>query len=77
MCSSDLAFGRAVDIGQIDGEPVSPFNDAARAAVLALAALPAPLRPDELGSPFADLSGLPGLFSDDDHQDHLHVGYDQ
>ena len=43
----------------------------------ALASLPAPLRPDELGSPFADLSTLPGLFSDDDHQDHLHLGYDQ
>jgi len=74
---SNHAFGRAVDIGQIDGEPVSSFNDAARAAVLALASLPAPLRPDELGSPFADLSTLPGLFSDDDHQDHLHLGYDQ
>lgn len=74
---SNHAFGRAVDIGQIDGEPVSSLNDAARAAVLALASLPAPLRPDELGSPFADLSGLPGFFSDEDHHDHLHLGYDQ
>ena len=74
---SNHAFGRAVDIGTIDGEPVSPSNGAARAAVLALASLPAPLRPDELGSPFADLSELPGLFSDEDHQDHLHLGYDR
>jgi hypothetical protein len=74
---SNHAFGRAVDIGTIDGEPVSPLNGPARAATLALASLPAPLRPDELGSPFADLSGLPGLFSDEDHQDHLHLGYDR
>ena len=74
---SNHAFGRAVDIGTVDGEPVSPSNGAARAAVLALASLPAPLRPDELGSPFADLSELPGLFSDEDHQDHLHLGYDR
>jgi Transglycosylase SLT domain len=74
---SNHAFGRAVDIGQIDGEPVSPANGAARAAVLAVASLPAPLRPDELGSPFADLSELPALFSDEDHQDHLHLGYER
>ncbi len=74
---SNHAFGRAVDIGAIDGEPVSALNNAARAAVLALASLPAPLRPDEIGSPFADLSSLPGLFSDADHQDHLHLGFDQ
>jgi hypothetical protein len=55
---------------------VSPANGAARQAALALASLPAPLRPDELGTPFAELSG-PGLFSDDDHQDHLHLGYDR
>ena len=74
---SNHAFGRAVDIGTVDGEPVSASNGAARAAVLALASLPAPWRPDELGSPFADLSELPGLFSDEDHQDHLHLGYDR
>jgi hypothetical protein len=74
---SNHVFGRAVDIGTIDGETVSPANGAGREAVLALASLPAPLRPDELGSPFVELSGLPGLFSDDDHQDHLHLGYDR
>ncbi|MQA76579.1 MAG: transglycosylase SLT domain-containing protein, partial [Solirubrobacterales bacterium] len=52
---SNHAFGRAVDIGSIDGELVSPSNGAARQAALALAALPAPLRPDEIGSPFAEL----------------------
>jgi Transglycosylase SLT domain len=74
---SNHAFGRAVDIGTVAGELVSPSNAAARAATLALASLSAPLRPDELGSPSADLSGLPGLFSDDDHQDHLHLGYER
>jgi hypothetical protein len=74
---SNHSFGRAVDIGAIDGVPVSPANGAARQAALALASLPAPLRPDELGTPFAELSGLPGLFSDDDHQDHIHLGYDR
>jgi hypothetical protein len=74
---SNHTFGRAVDIGTIDGELVSPANGAARHAALALASLPAPLRPDEIGSPFAELSELPGLFSDADHQDHLHLGFDQ
>jgi hypothetical protein len=74
---SNHAFGRAVDIGTINGELVSRANGAARQAALALASLPAPLRPDEVGSPFADLSGLPGLFSDADHQDHLHLGFDR
>ena len=52
---SNHAFGRAVDIGTINGELVSPANGAARQAALALASLPAPLRPDEIGSPFAEL----------------------
>ncbi len=74
---SNHAFGRAVDIGTIDGELVSPPNGAARQAALALASLPAPLRPDEIGTPFSELSGLPGVFSDADHQDHIHLGYDR
>jgi hypothetical protein len=61
---SNHAFGRAVDIGTINRELVSPANGAARQAALALASLPTPLRPDEIGSPFAELSALPGLFSD-------------
>jgi len=74
---SNHTFGRAVDIGTIDGELVSPANAAARQAALSLASLPAPLRPDEIGSPFPELGGLPGLFSDADHQDHIHLGFDQ
>lgn len=74
---SNHSFGRAVDIGTINGELVSPTNGAARQAALALASLPAPLRPDEIGSPFAELESLPGLFSDAAHQDHLHLGHDR
>jgi hypothetical protein len=73
---SNHAFGRAVDIGAINNELVDASNDAAREALLTLAALPAPLRPDELGSPFADVTAA-GAFSDADHHDHLHLGYDQ
>lgn len=73
---SNHAFGRAVDIGCVDGSPVSQANGAAREAAAALASLPARLRPDEVGSPFAELDGVPGFFSDADHQDHIHVGFD-
>jgi hypothetical protein len=74
--ASNHAFGRAVDIGAVNGTPVDATNDAARAAVLALAALPPPLRPDEIGSPFADVD-IGGAFSDSDHDDHIHIGFDQ
>jgi hypothetical protein len=74
---SNHTFGRAVDIGTINRQLVSPANGAARQAALALGSLPAPLHPDEIGSPFAELSGRPSFFSDADHQDHIHLGYDQ
>jgi hypothetical protein len=74
---SNHAFGRAVDIPLIDGLPVSPANRAARQAALAIAALPPPLRPTEIGTPFADLERLPGFFSDRAHLNHLHLGYDR
>jgi hypothetical protein len=32
-------------------------------------------RPDEIGLPWSDLTGAPGVSSDADHQDHLHVGW--
>ena len=74
---SNHAFGRAIDIGSVGGEPVSVANAAAREVVHALVSLPAPLRPDEIGCPFADLGDLPGVFSNADHQDHLHIGFDR
>ncbi len=66
---------RAVDIYAVGGQPVSRTNVVARQLVELLAGLPAPLRPDELGQPWADLEPLPGVFSDPSHQGHLHLGY--
>ncbi len=73
---SNHFFGRAVDISAIDGQPVSSRNEAAAAAARAIATLPGELRPDEVGTPFAELERLPGFFSDEAHADHLHLGYD-
>jgi hypothetical protein len=72
---SNHAFGRAVDIGLVNGEPVSAANRAARALALAVAALPPELRPSEIGTPFVDLTAA-GFFTDAAHQDHVHLGYD-
>ena len=74
---SNHSFGRAVDIGTVNGQLVSPNNPASRQVALAAGSLPAPLPPSEIGSPYADLGHLPGQFSDAAHQDHLHLGYDR
>ena len=66
------SLGRAVDLPVIDGAAVSPANTSARAVAEELLALPPSLRPQELGSPWPDLVGT-GAFSDEDHQNHLHV----
>jgi len=68
--------GRAVDIFALNGEPVSPTSSTARAVTSWLATGQGPLKPDEIGSPFPEFNGLPGAFSDADHQDHLHIGWD-
>lgn len=73
---SNHVFGRAIDVGAVDTRAVSASNAAARAVVIALIALPPPLRPDELGSPFSEFAHLPGPFTDSDHLGHLHIGYD-
>jgi hypothetical protein len=69
-------YARAADVYRIDGAAVSRANANAKALTQSLLAAGPPLRPDELGSPFAELSGLPGAFTDADHQDHLHLGWD-
>jgi hypothetical protein len=71
---SNHSSGRAVDIGSVGGEIVTPSNAQAKELALALGRLPAPLRPTEIGSPWV-LDG-PEYFTDGDHQDHLHVGFD-
>ena len=70
---SNHAVWRAVDIDQIDGQPVSPGNGTARAVVTWLDGLEGPLRPSEIGSPF-DLGHRP-YFTDEGHQNHVHIGY--
>lgn len=72
---SNHAFGRAVDLPVVDGAPVDPSNSAAHQLAEDLMALPEGLRPDEVGSPWADLGG-PGAFSDAAHKDHIHIGFD-
>jgi hypothetical protein len=74
---SNHIFGRAVDIFAFNGEPVSPRSSTARAVTAWLATGQGPLHPDELGSPFPEFNDLPGAFSDADHQDHLHIGWDR
>jgi hypothetical protein len=71
---SNHSAGRAADIGSVAGEVVTPSNKKAKELALALGRLPAPLRPTEIGSPW-ELDG-PEYFTDGDHQDHLHVGFD-
>jgi hypothetical protein len=71
---SNHSFGRAADIATVGGEPVSPSNETAKTLALALARLPEPIRPTEIGSPWA--IDDPAYFTDGDHQDHLHVGFD-
>jgi hypothetical protein len=72
--ASNHSFGRAVDIGSVGGELVSPSNALARELVLAIGRLPEAIRPTEIGSPWA--IDEPGYFTDADHQDHLHLGFD-
>jgi hypothetical protein len=70
---SNHTVWRAIDLDQVDGEPVSPHSAKAHALVVWLDRLDGPLRPAEIGSPF-DLGHRP-YFSDDGHQQHIHIGY--
>lgn len=72
---SNHYYGRAVDITFVDGRPVSDGNNSARHIVEALAKIQGGMRPPELGHPFSDLTVIGG-FSDADHDDHLHIGFD-
>jgi hypothetical protein len=71
---SNHSFGRAADISTVGGEAVTPTNESARTLALALARLPDEIRPTEIGTPWA--VDDPAYFTDGDHQDHLHVGFD-
>jgi hypothetical protein len=64
---------RAVDIDRVDGRRVGRGSGAARALVRFLDRLEGPLRPAEVGSPFA--IGHRPYFTDEGHREHVHVGY--
>lgn len=68
--------GRAADIASIDGEAVTPSCAVCRSFAEEVVPL-GPGRPDEMGVPWADMVGAGGwnVFSDSDHQDHIHVGW--
>jgi CHAP domain len=71
---SNHFHGRGIDIASVDGRPVNVSNLAARDLVEDLAALPKGLRPEEVGAPW-DLAPAE-FFSDQAHQDHIHVAFD-
>ena len=63
-----------MDIAAIDGVPVNASNFDAREMAMSLQDLDPAIRPDEIGTPWA-ING-PGYFTDGEHQNHLHVGFD-
>jgi hypothetical protein len=70
---SNHTVWRAVDIDRVDGRPVSRSSKPARVLALWLDGLEGPLRPSEIGSPWA--IGHRPYFTDEGHQGHVHVGY--
>jgi hypothetical protein len=70
---SNHTLWRAVDIDQINHQPVSPQSATTRALITWLDHLQGPLRPQEIGAPVNP--GHPPYFTDPGHQDHIHIGY--
>ena len=68
--------GRAADIATVDGQDVTPSCGACRSFAEEVVSLGTG-RPDEMGVPWSDMVGAGGwnVFSDADHQDHVHVGW--
>jgi len=72
-------YGRAVDIHTVNDTAVSDTNTDAWSLAWFFFSLPGPARPDELGHPWGSdpaLMGQLGSFSNADHEDHLHIGWD-
>ena len=70
---SNHTVWRAVDIDQVNGQPVGPHSPQTRALVAWLDRLQGPLRPEEVGSPIR--IGHRPYFTNEDHQHHIHIGY--
>jgi hypothetical protein len=64
---------RAIDIDQVNHQPVQPGASQTKALLDWLDSLQGPLRPSEIGSPFA-ISHQP-YFTNQAHQEHIHIGY--
>src|SRR3954451_20392713 len=71
---SNHTLGRGLDIGAIDGRPVNADNPVARELAAELSTLDASIRPTEVGTPFPISD--PAFFTDADHQDHIHIAFD-
>jgi hypothetical protein len=70
---SDHTIGRAVDVWAIDGRPVIEWGARRRTRAFMRAALK--VGAYQVGGP-VDLDGAaPTTFSDDTHQDHIHLGF--
>jgi hypothetical protein len=72
---SNHFFGRAVDIYSVDNQTVRDTCVPCRTYAEEIAALGAG-RPDETGTPWRDMVGSPGFFSDLAHRGHIHAGWD-
>jgi hypothetical protein len=72
---SNHFFGRGADIFTVDGQAVRDSCRPCRTYAEEIAALSSG-RPDETGTPWSDMSGVPGFFNNSDHEDHIHAGYD-
>jgi hypothetical protein len=74
---SNHFFGRAMDIGAVDGVPCTDTAPSAPCGELGrtLTLLPAPIHPTELIYCF-DLDGPGPAFARADHCNHVHVGFD-
>jgi hypothetical protein len=70
---SNHSVWRAVDVDQVDGQPVSPSNTAARQLARWIGQGGAGVQPSEVGSPW-DFGPRP-WFTGAGHQDHIHVGF--
>ena len=72
-------YGRAVDIHTVDGAPVTDANTDAWSLAWFFFSHGGGTHPDELGHPWGSdpaLMGQAGSFSNADHEDHLHIGWD-
>jgi hypothetical protein len=70
---SNHTVWRAIDIDQINHQPVSRTSPTTQALISWLDHLQGPLRPQEIGSPLP--INHPPFFTNPGHQDHIHIGY--